>query len=216
MPTTAPNLGGLLGALKVCAVGLLIVTASACRTKPKNFDNENDDLRRQLDASQTQIEVLQARNRELEAQVAEAARRLEAATGEPAADVVASIPRCAGVKIGRLSSVDPSAPDRLTLYITPYDGRQRFVQVAGSLSASATLLSPDVASDQGPVVAGVVTLGPKDLREAYRSSPLGTHYTVEIELDPPAVAEAGVLVRVRLDDAVTGLSHQATRVVVAP
>ncbi len=211
-----PNPNALVAALMVGACGLAITLAGGCRAKPKNFDNENDDLRRQLDATQSQVEALRARNTELQAQVAEAARRLEAATGEPAADVVASIPRCAGVKIGRLSGVDPLSPDRLTLYLTPYDGRQRFVQVAGTLAVSATVLSANPASGEPPEVAGVVTLGPTGLREAYRSSPLGTHYTIEIDLDPPVSPGTSLLVRARLDDAVTGLSHDATRVLTAP
>jgi hypothetical protein len=58
------------------------------------------------------------------------------------------------------------------------------------------------------VPAGSVTIGPKALRDAYRSGFLGTHYTIELPLkwDGAEVARAAS-VSVEFTDAFTGKSY---------
>ena len=64
-----------------------------------------------------------------------------------------------------------------------------------------------------PRVLGTVTLTPGELREAYRSSFMGTHYvvTVPVVLPHTPQAAAGTLVlRATLDDAATGSRFEST------
>lgn len=226
----------LAAVVAACAFGL-----GACRAKPKNFDNENDALRRRvMELERENARILAERN-ELQAAVNELTRTLEAATGEASADVIASVPRCAGIKLDMLSGlVDKDGvqgAEAADVYIRPFDGRQRFVQVAGTLTVEILHL-PDLnksggdrasdsdrpdpstvdAGDANVTRLGIVTLGPRELREAYRSSPLGTHYSVRVELSPKneiltgGIAGAGlVLARAQFTDAVTGLTHHASK-----
>lgn len=196
------------------ALGACAVIAS-CRSGPKNFDNENDELRRKLTDAEARIASLEAERSELAAKLAELTRTFEGAGGEPGADVIASMPRCAGISIGRLSGLadadDNGVFERVDLYVRPYDGRQRFIQIAGRMKVSATLV-PAPGSAAAPRTLGTAVLLPYDLREAYRSSPMGTHYTATIMIDPlpAASANAGSLVLVaEFEDAITGQVHTA-------
>ncbi len=192
----------------LCAMGV----GASCRSGPKDFDNENDELRRRLTEAEGRIATLEAERNELAAKVGELSKTFEGAGGDPAADVVASLPRCAGLTIGRLSgpvdSNDDGYWDRVDIYIRPFDGRQRFVQIAGRMTASATLVPPP-GSAEAPVTLGTAVLHPIDLRESYRSSPLGTHYTVEIPIRPVAVGSlsGSILLGAEFRDAVTGRVH---------
>lgn len=206
--------------LALCAVILGAVGgATSCRSGPKDFDNENDELRRKLTDAEDRILVLEAERNELAAKVDELSATFAGTSGEPAADVVASLPRCAGLTLGRLSgpvdSDDDGFWDRVDLYIKPFDGRRRFVQIAGRLDASATLVPPPGSVGGGPKTLGSATLRPIDLREAYRSSPLGTHYTVEIPIDrtPVGSMTGSLLLSAEFRDAVTGKVHSVQETV---
>lgn len=207
-----------LGALIAGVVGGMV----SCRSGPKNFDNENDELRRKLTEAEERILTLEAERNELAAKVDELSKTFQGAGGEPGADVVASLPRCAGLTLGRLSGpVDSDEDgfwDRVDLYVKPFDGRRRFVQIAGRLTASATLVPPPGSGDVAPRTLGTALLHPIDLREAYRSSPLGTHYTVEIPIKPvPAGSlEGSVLLSAEFQDAVTGKVHRVQETLARP
>lgn len=219
-----------------CAV-LAALTFAGCRTKPKDFDNENDALRRQVIDLESQVASLSAERGELQAKLAELAREREAAvdSGSAAAEVVESLPRCAGIEFSRFTGVADRdgipGPEAIDVYIRPFDGRQRFVQVAGRLSVTATLVPSGTAAEPlgtakasgsspggsptqaQPRTLAKVDLGPRDLREAYRSGPLGTHYTVSLPLDPANQTLDGVIVvYATFTDAISGLSHEATQV----
>jgi len=205
-PRTLP-LAGLL------ALGALAVGCSG----PKDFENENDRLRAERETLEAEVLDLRAQLEETRAKLHELARTFEATGGSPAADVVASLPRCAGIAVDRYSGpadrdgVD--GPELIDVYIRPFDGRRRFVQVAGQLSVEALLLPPTDRQDPGdaqPRSLGRVTLQPAELREAYRTSALGTHYAVVIPISPPNQDLRGALVlSAVLNDAVTGRAHEA-------
>lgn len=202
--------------LRAALLAAVLGAVVSCRAKPKNFDNENDELRRRLDATQVQVDMLRAENTELKGQLAEAGHRLEAAGQPPSGEVVSSIPRCAGVRFGKLTGIDIHDPNRVIVYLIPYDGRQRFVQVAGHIAVDLTLLDPDPGGEAGsePKVLGSVALGPVEVREAYRSTMLSTHYAVDVTLTEPLGRGRAAVLRAKFDDAVTGLSHEAHLVVV--
>lgn len=200
------------------AIALLAFSCAApgCRSKPKDFDNENDALRRQVDALESEVSTLRARNTELEAKFAE----LKDATREGLErDVLEALPKCAGVEIDRYSGPTDSDGDgkidAIDAYIRPFDGRRRFIQVAGRLTVEATLIpGPVGAPDVQPMPLGVRILSPIELREAYRASPMGTHYAVRLPLEPGTEPPPGtIILRAELLDPASGLSHKAERIV---
>jgi len=211
-----------LRAALTLAIGLSAILALAgCRSKPKDFENENDTLRRKVLELETQVSALQAERGELSAKLAELAHRHDLAADEGAftAAVVDALPRCAGIEFARLTSLGDRdgtpGPEVIDVYIRPFDGRQRFVQVAGRLVVSATLIPPPgSAPNAAPRTLATTELGPRELREAYRSGPLGTHYTITLPLEPPNRPLAGdVVISATLIDAITGVAHEATTVV---
>jgi len=205
---------------------LLAVAATAplplvgCKARAKNFNNENDSLRRQLVECGSETQRLRGENAELRAKLTEAVSARDAATG-PSADVVAAMPRCAGIEIRPNSGwTGPgSSPRGVEVLVQTLDARKRFVQVAGTLIVDVTFLpAPDASGSEStatprPVTLGGVVLSPAELREAFRSSFMGTHYAVVVptpEAAPPA-ASGTVVVRAILHDGVTGTTYEATR-----
>lgn len=200
------------------------VMASGC-SGPKDFDNENDALRREREELFDEVRRLEAELGEANSKIDELSAVL-AGTGEgPTAEVLGALPRCAGIEIDRLSGVsqaDAEMGERgvVRVYVRPFDGRQRFVQVAGRMIVEARLI-PLAREDSGrgaPEAAGVllgrVDLGPEALRESYRSGVTGTHYSVEVVPDwDVRVLDGAVVISAVFLDAVTGRRHEAWRVV---
>ncbi len=188
----------------------------ACRSKPKNFDNENDDVGRRLLEAESQVESLTAQRNELAVKVDELSRVAASGGQGVAADVIAAMPRCAGIEIDGLSGpADRDGVlgfDVVEVAVKPFDGRQRFVQVAGTLTVEAVLLPPVAVAEAGigPRVLGRVTLTPADLREAYRSSLMGTHYSVAVPIEPANGAiEGTLLMRASFQDGLSGARYEA-------
>lgn len=223
-----------LFAPRLLAPWLLALGASlgGCSGQPKNFENDNDALRRRVAELEGERDAALARATEAEAKLGEAANAAESRLD---GQVLEALPRCAGVTIDRFSGLvdsdDDGRPDSVDVYIKPYDGRQRFVQVPGRLTVEATILAPAPAPAKGskkgapptpppgpaptPLVVGPRTLSPVELREAYRSSMLGTHYLATLDLPQGAEAPEGssVVIRVELLDPTTGVVHRAERLV---
>lgn len=207
-----------LAGLLLCALALAAMPA--CRFGKKDFSNENDRLRRELMETRSELERMRARASELETKLAEAEHLT---TFDLSADALDALPRAAGVSISRLSGLLDSdgdgTPDTVEMHIAPYDGRRRFVQVAGRLLAEASALPPLEASEEESAGSerplGAVSLSPVELREAYRAGfGTGSHYTVRIPL--PEAAEPlsrEILLRVELLDAVSGRQFTDQRVI---
>ena len=219
---------------------LLCTVAAGCHSGPKNFENENDSLRTQVLDLQDQVTGLEAELGESKAKINELQSVLAGTGDAPAREVLEALPRCSGIEIERLSGPidkdgEPGYPESIEVYIRPFDGRQRFVQVVGTLTVEARYLPASAtqgADDRsleagvrsssggdggvagGGVLLGAATLGPSELREAYRSGFTGTHYTVR--LTPPGnvwVLDGAIVISVVLLDRVSGLRHEAWRVV---
>jgi hypothetical protein len=214
---------------RIAALALAGVAAALPACRAGGFENENDRLRYRVQELETDLARATAERRELEAKLAERTAELNATQPDAAGELIAAIPRVAGVGIDRLSSlVDRDAEpgfESIDVYIRPFDGRQRFVQAVGTLRVQALRLNPPPAADAanaddaddapaGGELLAQATLGPRDLRDAYRSTLLSTHYSVELRLNPPIPqdpAAGPVLITVQFRDAITGLTHTATR-----
>jgi hypothetical protein len=98
----------------------------------------------------------------------------------------------------------------LTLIVVPSDGLGRFIQIAGWLDLSATVLVPGAA----PAPALATRVGPNALRSCYRSGFLGTHYTVEQPIRWTGDgAPRAVSVAIEFVDPATGRRFPATATV---
>lgn len=165
-------------------------------------------LRRENDRLRAEVMELKSANDRLEGRVeeldAELARRSEAPDSLPAA-IRANTPHVTALDLSRLSHVQDGdgdgRPDRLVLYVQPADSLGRFVQIVGTLTAHAAILPADGEAR----TVGRLTLEPAALRDAYRSSFTGTHYTIEVPIDAGAIGDASELTaRVIFTDGPTG------------
>jgi len=181
------------------AVCALVVLGALASCGPKNFANQNDELRREREDLRAEIASLQS-------QLAESNAKLAALTAPPppgnltgpfdAAEVAAATPVCVALDIDRLSglrdSTDDGVPDLMVVRVRTLDGRSRFTQVVGRLDVQVDL----VRGDASPTRIGQVSLGPAEVREAFRSGFGGTWYAVDVPVTIPTV-EAGDRVLVR-------------------
>lgn len=230
----APGSGARAGAIALLTLGL-----AGCGGKPKNFENDNDALRRRVAELERERDLLQARAAEAEGKLAETARAMGAT---PEGQVLEALPRTAGIEIDRFTGFTDADGDGLLdsadVYIRPFDGRRRFVQVAGTVTVELVVVPAKVEAPAGTKKSGAtkepalkdgatapaeaagfrvgpVVLAPRELREAYRSSLMGTHYLAHIPIPAEAgeLAEVSMVVRVELADPVAGTVHKAERLV---
>lgn len=162
-----------------------------------------DDLRRQVAELQRQAKEQQAQIQELKAKLAQQA----AAVGiDPA--VEAARPVLASVRFTTGTGLEPMPEGGigclLRVVVVPEDGRGRFLQVVGELTVSMVRLVEGCE----PEVTVCRTFGPLEVREAWRSGFMGTHYTFEVPLESPAACQ-GAFVRVAFRDASTGETFSA-------
>ena len=167
----------------------------------KKASRQNDLLRARVMDLETQVQHLTDRNRELEAALVQ----VETPPGEPPEVVRAATPHVVRIEIDRLShALDEDGDGRveaLMIYVKPADGMGRFVQLAGWLSVHAADLPPGAEAQ----TLGRITLDPTEVRQAYRSSFLGTHYSVTLPLTLPADRPEGpCTVRVIYEDGRSG------------
>lgn len=198
-------------------IPLTVALLAGCRAKGKW--SETDALREQLAAAQKQITTLTAERNEAQAKLAEA-ERVRLATGDLSADAAAALPRVAAIMIDRLSGLTDSDPndgrpyDAVEVYLKPSDGRERFVQIVGSVNVRADLVPP-AGSNDSPITISSATYDPEQLREAYRSTILSTHYTLRMGIAPASAFPldgASIALSVEFLDALTGRVHRAERI----
>ncbi len=146
------------------------------------------------------------------AQLAEiASLRAEAAAATPAlASIAISSLSNAKVTSAAVATGSAAGEGLLTLIVVPSDGLGRFIQIAGWLDLSATVLVPGAA----PAPALATRVGPNALRSCYRSGFLGTHYTVEQPIRWTGEgAPRAVSVAIEFVDPATGRRFPATATV---
>lgn len=207
-------------ALPVLLALMILAPLPSCRVGGvRSVEAENDRLRQEmLDKDKKQ--------RELEGEIAELKVKLAEANqaqGQHPDEVLQALPRVTSLDVSSLSGFEPndaSAPaTTVAVWFETLDGRGRFVQAVGTVTVSALLLPPTVGdgSNQEPQRIATTTLSPAQLRDAYRSSFTGTHYTAEMKLDQPVERGPGrtpsLLVRIEFHDAITGQDLKAERVI---
>ncbi len=183
---------------RITTVVVLLALLAGCG---KKASRQNDLLRARVMDLETQVQQLTDRNRELEAAMAQ----VETPLGEPPEVVRAATPHVVRIEIDRLSHALDEDGDRqveaLMIYVKPADGMGRFVQLAGWLSVHAADLPPGGDAE----TLGRITLDPTEVRQRYRSSFLGTHYSVTLPLALPADRPEGpCTVRVIYEDGRSG------------
>jgi len=143
--------------------------------------NEADRLREELAAANSARARAESRAGELESRLASLAQERR---GEVDPEVAAALPALASVTLSskstaRLAAADSASAQEGTLSValilSPADGLSRFIQITGTLRLTVAAL----VAGADTVETTTVTVGPKALRDAYRSGLLGTHYTVE-------------------------------------
>ena len=171
---TGPSAIRLLSATVVAS--LLAVPAAGCKGRAL-APNVADGLRAEVVERTRERDEARAKVAELETKLTELTLARDAKIDPESAE---ALPALAGVALSSLSTARLVEPNKATLalVIEPRDGLGRFLQITGTLRATAAILIPG----REPLAAGKATLGPKSLREAYRSTPFGTHYTIEIPL----------------------------------
>lgn len=186
---------------------------SACSAKGQWTDA--DDLRLKLEESQTQLRATEAERDEARAKLAEIERaRLLGAPQDVSRDVIEALPRCAAIELDRFSG--PAAPTGDTpprfkaaeVYLRTLDGRRRFTQVSATLRVRVDYLPEPGAG--APVQVASAELSPLELRDAYRSSPLGTHYFARLPLTREVGPGGSLAFSVQLLDGVSGSVFEAT------
>lgn len=200
-----------------CLLALLMLPAlflGACRNT-RAVASENERLRFQVLDLESQLDSLQHQNRELRVDLREGATAPDALPEE----IRANIPHVTDISLSRLSHArdanNDGQIDALVLYVVPEDGRGRFVQIVGSLAATALLLP----TDGDPIVLSRMELTPSQVRDAYRSNLTGIHYTITLPIDqlPDAAALAAVgnkvFVRVVYTDGRSGQTFTAERTI---
>ncbi len=183
----------------VMAAALCAALASGCGSF-KRVSHENDRLRALVMDLQQENEDLTNLTAELEARLLRAGN-----DSGVAPDVRDATPHVATISIDAISHVldddGDGRPDTLVLYVTPSDGLGRFVQMVGDLSVHMAMLP----TDSDAVSIGRIRLGPRELRAAYRSTFLGTHYTITMPISIPGELHAtGCTVRAEFLDGYDG------------
>ena len=183
-----------------------ILMLFGCGTR--NFRNENDQLRARVLDLQQQVESLTSRTSELESALA-------AATASPdqiSEAIRANLPYVAEISLSRLSFArdddGDGQVDAVVLYVQPEDGLGRFTQMTGLVSAHVAILPAGADA----ITLGRIELDPGALRQAYRSSVTGTHYTIVVPVRTnSASSTAEAIARVQYTDGLSGRVLSAER-----
>ncbi len=184
-----------------------------CSVGPRNFENENDRLRRENLVLKRQAEQLSTEVEALDTALAAAERRNAAGPASLPEGVRRPVP--ATLKLGRFSGpVDQDEngqADLLRLYLLTLDTQDRFVQTIGRVQISASV----VAAGQPARTILTTRIDAADLDAAYRSGPAGTHYTLELPV-PDGVScpmDRPLHLAIELDDLIHGHQLQAAAVI---
>lgn len=187
----------------------------------------NDDLRRRVIALEDEKKTLEQTNAELLAKVAELSKDRGQALPQ---EVLAAMPRSTSISVSSLGTwLDPSDISKpagsVHVSVSVLDGRGRSMQGVGTLRIEVLVL-PEGATfinESGqrsprngatPLRTVRAELGPTALREAYREGLFGASYVVDLPLESPlSERKAVAVVRATFADAITGLTHEATKLV---
>ncbi|MSR69407.1 MAG: bZIP transcription factor [Phycisphaerales bacterium] len=194
-------------AVVITAVVAELVALTACNPVALT-PTSNDPLRVQVRDLTEQVSSLEAKNAQLEAQLASLANESKALTGiDP--EVIAATPKMVRVAIESASHLETNQRTNLCVarvYVAPSDGLGRFVQIVGRINLSIFLLNADGSSH----TLATAVYSPKQVSDAWRGGVMGSHYTFELPLASDGWACGGsVTARLEFTDGHTGVSFQA-------
>ncbi len=205
-PPSPSALGSALRASAPPREALLLVLAlllPACG--PKNFTNQNDELRRSNLELNREVEALEKKLALRTDEVQALHQQLNgSATGSATQPGVAQ-PTLARVEIGRYSGpVDADGDghdDLIRLYLRTLDGQGRMFP----LPATALVGLLEISDHDAPRLLASSAWDQKEFDASYREGFTGTHYTLELPLPPrPDRPIPDALIRVSVTDARTG------------
>jgi hypothetical protein len=194
--------------VRILCAAVLVVLGGGCQ---RNFANENDVLRERVMDLEDEIESLERRNRELEAELA----RLADEPDSLPAEIRSNIPNVSAISIDPLSHAvdtdDDGRADLLRVYVEAIDGRGRFIQLVGSIGVHAAVLPAETES----ITIGRQSFTADAVRDAYRSSFMGTHYTFELPIELPEGSRDATSATVKVEhmDGRTGRTYEAQRAI---
>ncbi len=172
---------------------------------PRNFENENDRLRRENMELKTAVEELNTKLASRLQQIgtletALAPQRARVPGVEPG-DIPLAVSLRFGMYTGPVDTDGDGRDDLIRLYFQPLDQKQRFIPVAAAAQVQVVVITPGAE----PRVLADKAFATDDLDRTYRTGVTGTHYTLEVPLPgdiPDDVRE--VTAKVALTDASTG------------
>jgi hypothetical protein len=183
----------------------LFTVVQGCRI---GGERQDDGLRDRVVELERELESARKREAETQAQLQEAVAQ---ANIDP--DVVAATPHVVDLSVGGFSQArdedGDGRIDTLRIYVHPVDSYNRFTQLVGSLSIHAAILPPDAEAQS----IARINLSPQEVREAYRSSLMGTHYVFSVPVNLGAAEIRQAEVRVMYEDGRSGRTLSAHRTV---
>ncbi len=185
-------------------VAMACLAATGCRRGPRNYLNENDQLRRDNMELRQQIQELE---QAVALRVAEVERLQQQPGRTPVAVEGAKVPHVTAVRFDRYSgAIDTDGngtDDIVRLYVRTLDEQGRFIPAAGRAVVQAVLIKPGGITE----LLNEKTYDPQAFDAAYRSGLTGTHYTLELALPSPLPPDADqATVKLTFTDAATGAS----------
>jgi len=201
----------------VMAAMVSMIFMSGCSRATVLGPSPGDALRAENQQLRDQSERLSLQVKELESKLAESRRGSRPDAPTTSSEVEAAMPRIASVQIEGATEVVRSGGAAeeavLRLWILPRDGRGRFLQIVGRLSVGVASLRADAP----PVEVARASFDPVQVRDAWRSGLMGSHYAFEVPLRlPPSSLGGPITVSIRFDDAQTGRVFEDERRLAAP
>ena len=183
---------------------MLIVCLTGCASS-HDTARANDRLREKVVDLEKQVKQRDGQIAHLQARVKEAET-----TAAGSVELRNNTPHVALITIDSLSHLrdidGDGKADALVAYIEATDGWGRSIQLVGQLSIHAVVMPLGYDA----ITLGRVSLGPAEVRKAYRSSIIGTHYTVNMALlVPEGVNIDQITVNVEYVDGYSGVSFRA-------
>lgn len=184
-------------------VGLCALALAGCHAAPRNFLNDNDQLRRENLELREKVEQLQKKIDLRLAEIQSLEQRIK--TASPPAVAGAKVPQAVKIAMDRYSGpIDTNhdgIDDAVRVYLLTQDGEGRFIPVAGRAVVQVVAIEPG----RPPALLVEKTFEPNELDAAYRSGLTGTHYTLEVPLVlPPPKGLRQATVKATLTDAASG------------
>jgi hypothetical protein len=193
-------------AASLLSMGLLV----GCRAGGDDLEVVNNRLREQNLDLRDRVAAMEQEIEELKL----ALRQKSSKPGEPPEAVLLNLPRVTRISLDRLTTI-AQTPEGLVAraHVEPEDGRGRFTQMTGRV----TLKLVRVPENGDVETVSERVFEPSEVRDAYRSGFMGTHYTIEMPVTLPSEADGETwLLLAEYVDAVTDAKLKAERSVQLP